>query len=208
MASAATGRGIERMRITTARAAWHDAYYQPWDSVMAVAADWAKLGTSVQTTAKAVTANHAAHQALAGRVQAAIETLPLCLQAFGHHMYSPIATDADREMAEDAVFVLAMREQARMTASKRERAEYVARGVLFRYRTMNQGGMGQNLDPLDRPEAFRKWLLDVYGIELASAAWEREWGGFVEACFDACNKLDRAALAPVSRVVEVLQSAA
>lgn len=196
------------MRIISARQAWHDAHYQPWDSVMSVAADWAKLGTAVQTTAKAVNANHAAHQALAGRVQAAIATLPLCLQAFGHHMYSPLATDADREDAEGAVFALAMKGQPRMTARKHERAEYVAKGVLLRYRTMNQGGMGQNLDPLDKPEAFRKWLLDVYGVELASAAWEREWGGFVEACFDACNKLDRAALAPVSRVVEALQSAA
>src|SRR5690606_40457133 len=103
------------MRIISARQAWHDAYYQPWDSVMSVAADWAKLGTSVQTTAKAVTANHAAHQALAGRVQAAIAILPLCLQAFGHHMYSPIATDEDREDAEDAVFALAMQGQPRMT---------------------------------------------------------------------------------------------
>ena len=196
------------MRIISARQAWHDCFYQPWDSVMSVAADWAKLGASVQTTAKAVTANHAAHQALAGRVQAAIATLPPCLQAFGHHMYSPIATDADREVAEDAVFALSMQGQPRMTARKHERAECVAKGVLLRYRTMNQGGMGQNLDPLDKPEAFRKWLLDVYGIELASTAWEREWGGFVEACFDACNKLDRASLAPVSRVVEALQSAA
>src|SRR5690554_893283 len=196
------------MRITTARAAWHDAYYQPWDSVMAVAADWAKLGTSVQTTAKAVTANHAAHQALAGRVQAAIAALPVCLQAFGHHMYSPIATDADREVAEDAVFALAMKGQPRMTARKYERAEYVAKGVLLRYRTMNQGGMGQNPDPLDKPDAFRKWLLEVYGVELASTAWERERRGFVEAFFDACDKVDRAALAAVSRVVEALQAAA
>lgn len=175
---------------------------------MAVAADWARLGAAVQTAARAVTADHAAHQALAGRVQAAISMLPACIQAFGHHMYSPIATDADREMAEDAVFVLAMREQTRMTASKRERAEYVARGVLFRYRMMNQGGMGQNIDPLNKPELFRRWLFEVYGIELISEAWAREWGGFIESCFQACDTLDLAALQPVARVISELKSAA
>jgi len=175
---------------------------------MAVAADWARLGAAVQTAARAVTADHAAHQALAGRVQAAISMLPACIQAFGHHMYSPIATDADREMAEDAVFVLAMREQARMTASKRERAEYVARGVLFRYRTMNQGGMGGCHDRLASPAGFRAWLEDVYGVQLSSQNWDREWGGFIEACFAACNRLDRAALGPVAMVLEVLKDAA
>src|SRR5690606_5012515 len=200
--------GGAAMILLSARAAWHAAYYQPWDSVMSVAAEWAKLGTSVQTTAKAVTANHAAHQALAGRVQAAIAALPACLQAFGHHMYSPLATDADREDAEGAVFALAMQGQPRMTARKHERAEYVARGVLFRYRAMNQGGMGQNLDPLDKPEAFRKWLLDVYGVERSSQNWEREWGGFIEACFAACNRLDRTALRPVAMTLEALKDVA
>src|SRR5690554_4449123 len=193
------------MRLLSARAAWHAAYYQPWDSVMSVAAEWAKLGTSVQTTAKAVTANRAAHQALAGRVQAAIATLPLCLQAFGHHMYSPIATDEDREVAEGSVFALAMQGQPRMTARKHERAEYVAKGVLFRYRAMNQGGMGGCHDRLASPAGFRAWLEAVYGVQLSSQNWEREWGGFIEACFAACNRLDRTALGPVAMVLEALK---
>lgn len=196
------------MRIISARQAWHDAYYQPWDSVMSVAADWAMLGTAVQTTAKTTNANHAAHQALAGRVQAVIARLPACLQSFGHHMYSPIAEDDDRENAEDAVFALALQGQPRMTARKHERAEFVAKGVLFRYRAMNQGGMGQNQDPLARPEAFRQWLFNWYGIELPSENWGREWGGFIESCFQACNSLDRAALAPVSRAIGELKEAA
>src|SRR5690606_31619462 len=124
------------MRIISARQAWHDAHYQPWDSVMSVAADWARLGTAVQTTAKSVNANHAAHQALAGRVQAAIATLPLCLQAFGHHMYSPLATDADREVAEDSVFARAVGKVPAMREAKYRQAEYVAKGVLHRYRAI------------------------------------------------------------------------
>lgn len=196
------------MILLSARAAWHAAYYQRWDSVMSVAADWAKLGTAVQTTAKAVNANHAAHQALAGRVQAAIATLPACLQAFGHHMYSPIATDADREVAEALVFAVAIQDGATLTAKKYERAEYVAKGVLLRYRAMNQGGMGGCRDRLASPADFRAWLEAVYGVQLSSQNWEREWGGFIEACFAACNRLDRAALGPVAMVLETLKDAA
>lgn len=196
------------MKIISARQAWHDCYYQPWDSVMSVAADWARLGTAVQTTGKATNASHAAHQALAGRVQAAIATLPACLQAFGHHMYSPIATDADRETAEDAVFAVAIQDGATLTAKKYERAEYVAKGVLLRYRAMNQGGMGGCRDRLASPADFRAWLEAVYGVQLSSQNWEREWGGFIEACFAACNRLDRAALGPVAMVLETLKDAA
>lgn len=196
------------MKIISARQAWHDCYYQPWDSVMSVAADWARLGTAVQTTGKATNAAHAAHQALAGRVQAAIAALPVCLQAFGHHMYSPIATDADRETAEDAVFAVAIQDGATLTAKKYERAEYVAKGVLLRYRAMNQGGMGGCRDRLASPADFRAWLEAVYGVQLSSQNWEREWGGFIEACFAACNRLDRAALGPVAMVLETLKDAA
>lgn len=193
------------MRIISARQAWHDCYYQPWDSVMSVAADWARLGTAVQTTGKATNASHAAHQALAGRVQAAIATLPVCLQAFGHHMYSPLATDADREVAEALVFAVAIRDGATLTAKKYERAAYVAKGVLLRYRAMNQGGMGGCHDRLASPADFRAWLEAVYGVQLSSQNWEREWGGFVEACFAACNRLDRTALGPVAIVLEALK---
>lgn len=196
------------MKLISARQAWHDAYYQPWDSVMSVAAEWAKLGASVQTTCKSINASHAAHQALAGMVQSAIGTLPDALQAFGHHLYSPIATDDDRELAEDAVFVLAMQGQSRMTAAKLDRAGYVVKGVLYRYRRMNQGGQGGNPDPLEKPESFRAWLFDWYGVRLASENWSREWDSFVEACFKACNELDREALRPIAMAIENLCEAA
>jgi len=196
------------MRIISARQAWHDAYYQPWDSVMSVAADWAKLGTAVQTTAKAVTANHAAHQALAGRVQSAIATLPHCLQAFGHHMYSPITTASDREAAEDAVFARAVGKVPAMREAKYRQAEYVAKGALHRYRAINQGGMGQSQDLLEGPASFTRWLDEVYGVDLSDQNWTRDWGGFVEACFHACNDLDRAALRPVAMTLETLKDVA
>lgn len=192
------------MRLNSARQAWHDAYYQPWDSVMSVAAEWAKLGVSVQTTCKSVNAGHAAHQALAGAVQAVISKLPPHLRAFGDFMYSPLDQIGQQECAELYVFRSVIEVGQRLTQKKFDRAEYVAKGVLFRYRMMNQGGQGACHDPLEKPEAFREWLYQAYGIKLDSRNWEREWQPFCEACFAVCNDLDRRALGPVSVTINDL----
>jgi len=192
------------MKLTSARAAWHDAYYQPWDSVMSVAAEWARLGTSVQTTRRSVNAAHAAHQALAGAVQVAISRLPVQPRAFGHFMYSPLTLNDQREIAEESVFASAVAAVTAMKQAKYEKAEYVAKGVMYRYQRMNQGGQGGSIDPMSSPEAFRAWIADWYGISLDSRNWEREWGAFVEACFNACNDLDRRALGPVAAAINEL----
>lgn len=192
------------MKLFSARQAWHDAYHQPWDSVMSVAAEWARLGTSVQTTCRSVNAGHAAHQALAGAIQAVISRLPVKPRAFGHFMYSPLTMNDQREIAEDAVFVKAVSLVPAMRQAKYDKAEYVSKGVLYRYQRMNQGGQGGCADPLMNPEVFRQWLDDWYGISLDSRNWDREWGAFVEACFKECNELDRKALGPVAAVLNDL----
>lgn len=192
------------MKIISARQAWHDCYYQPWDSVMSVAAEWARLGAAVQTTEREFNCAHAAHQAIAGRIQAAISTLPEFLQCFGHHMYSPIGTESDQRVAEASVFALAVGRFPSMRQARHQVAEYVAKGVVHRYRRMNQGGQDGGSDVLARPEAFRAWVADQYSVSLSSQNWDRNWGGFVEACFGACNDLDRAALKPVSMALDSL----
>ena len=200
------------MRLNSARQAWHDCYHQPWDSVMAVAVEWAKLGTSVQTTDRGITASHAAHQAIAGRIQQAIDTLGPGLKSFGHHLYNPLATVEDREAAEAIVWQMAVNRihQAgvRMTSAKAEKTLYVSNGVLYRYRRMNQGGQGSMVDPLENPEAFRAALLDTYGVKLDSRNWDREWQQFIEACFEACSELDRQALWPVADAIGLMLDAA
>lgn len=196
------------MRLNSARQAWHDAHYQPWDSVMAHAMELAKLGNAVQKTERNGATARAAHQAIAGRVQGAIHSLPGYVAAFGHHLYNPLATNDQRETAEAAVAVYAYDRHGRMTAKKAERAKYVAAGVLHRYRRMNQGGQGAMPDHLVAPEAFRAWLDDEYGVRLASESWDREWGGFIRLCFDVCNDIDRRALGPVAAVIEQMKDAA
>ncbi|MFK9098275.1 hypothetical protein ACJEBH_14030 [Pseudomonas guariconensis] len=196
------------MQLNSARQAWHDALYVPRDSQGAVMQEMGLLGRMIQKTDKQRKAGHQVHQAIAGRIQQAIDTLPAHLKAFGNHMYSPMATPDDAEEAHEAMFRIAYAAGPRMYAKKFEKARLVAQGVLHRYRRMHQGGQSEGIDPCPTPESFRAWLVAELEVELSSVAWSREWEGFIEACFNACNDLDEEALVPVSRVMKVMKEAA
>ncbi|MNZ76592.1 hypothetical protein D3C78_951050 [compost metagenome] len=196
------------MRLNSARQAWHDALYSQWNSNAAHFAMIEELGVAVQKTEIDNSVALCAHRAIAGRVQLAISTLPRRLQLFGHHMYAPGESDDLREGAERLVFELAYSRGERMYAKRIPKAQAVAAGVLHRYRRMHQGGQSAMPDPLPSPEGFRAWVLEERGVILASESWAREWGGFVEACFLACDDIDKAALAPVSRAINLILEAA
>lgn len=158
------------------------------------------------------TAGKAADQALAGYIQRAIGTLSPSIRAFGHHMYSPIATLDDMETAEALVWewfeARRIYQGIRMTAAKREKAAYVARLCLHRYRRLHQGGMSEGIDPAPTPESFRMALDDVYGIHLESAAWAREWQPVIDMIMEVCSAIDKRALMPVASIVGELKAAA
>ena len=193
------------MKIHSARQAWHDCNYNP---APGQTSDAAELGVVVQSTERGPTANPAMHAALSGHIQSAISRLNFQLRAFGNAMYAAEPTEDDREEAEGAVFNLACSRVARMTASKRERAEYVAKGVFRRYRYMHQGGQSANADPLIKPEQFRAWMKGEYDVELPSAAWGRDWEPFVQLCFEACSDIDARALSPIGGVIYKMKEAA
>jgi hypothetical protein len=196
------------MNLNSARLAWHDALYTPWDSQGAHVEQIGLLGCSVQKTEKSVNSRHAMHQALSARIQHAIATLPAHLQAFGNFMYSPLATVDDKESAEERVLHLAYDAGPKMTARKFEKARYVAMAVVHRYRRMHQGGQSEGIDPMPTVELMRLWVLSEFGVALVGDQWARDWGDFVEHCFDACNKLDKVALAPVSKAISMMKQAA
>jgi len=196
------------MQLNSARQAWHDCLYTAWDSQGAFIENLGLLGAMVQTTQKQRKASHAVHQALAGGVQAAIGTLSEPLRVFGSWMYSPVENHDDREQAEELVFMAAYQAGPKMYAKKFEKARTVAAGVLHRYRRLHQGGQSEGIDPCPTPELFRAWLLAIHGLELSSEQWGREWEGFIDACFAACNDLDKQALVPVSRAITIMRDAA
>jgi len=196
------------INLNSARLAWHDALYTPWDSQGAHVEQIGLLGCSVQKTEKSVNSRHAMHQSISARIQHAIATLPAHLQSFGNHMYSPLSVVDDKEEAEERVLHIAYSLGPKMTARKFEKARYVAQAVMHRYRRLHQGGQSEGIDPLPTPELMRLWVLEMFGIALVGDQWARDWGDFVERCFDACNQLDKAALVPVSRAIFVMKDAA
>lgn len=201
------------MRLNTARQCWFDAHYTPRDSQGSFIERLGMMGTMVQMTDRDSSTPAAMHQALAGRIQSAIKTLPRHVQALGHHLYNPMHDDDHdlRESVEAYVFMLAYQaftKETRMTAKKAEKARYVAAGVLYRYRRMHQGGASACTDPLEKPEFFRDWLWKIKGIKLSSEQWAREWQPFIDCCFAACNDADKQALSAVGACLTVMRDAA
>lgn len=196
------------IHLNSARLAWHDALYTPWDSQGAHVEQIGLLGCSVQKTEKSVNSRHAMHQAISARIQHAIATLSPRLKAFGNFMYSPLASIDEREAVEEHILLLAYQLGPKMTARKYAKAACVAKAVLHRYRRLHQGGQSEGIDPLPTVEQMRKWILEEFGIALVGDQWARDWGDFVEHCFDVCNQVDKNALAPVSRALKIMKEAA
>lgn len=196
------------MQLNSARQAWHDCLYTAWDSQGSFIEQLGLLGAMVQTTEKQRKACHAVHQALAGGVQSAIDKLKPHVKAFGHFMYAPRLDVDDKETAEEVVFLMVQQRSPRMTAVKREKLEYVVKGVMARYRYMHQGGQSANEDPLASPEGFRSWMDAHYGIVLESRNWERDWGDVIRVAFECCEDLDRDALSPVAAAIYEMRRAA
>ena len=117
------------MKLTSARQAWHDALYENRDSVLAVAAEKAKLGKRGRVANETHpdrkdTNGRSAHMLAAGLVMAAIGTLPKPLQHFGHTLYSPLATGDDVAIAHGLVWIGAGLGQ--LTQRQGERAYWMA----------------------------------------------------------------------------------
>lgn len=193
------------MRIDSARQAWHDCNYNP---APGQTSDAAELGVVVQGTQRGPTANHAVHGALAGHIQSVIARLHPQIRVFGDFMYAAEQDEDLREAAEEVVFLMVQNSSPRMTAAKREKLEFVVKGVMRRYRHIHQGGQSANEDPLENPEKFRAWLWQVFEVRLESCAWSRDWEPYIQRVFECCEDLDRMALSPVAAVIYQMKKAA
>ncbi|RXE54189.1 MULTISPECIES: hypothetical protein [Pseudomonas fluorescens group] len=193
------------MKINSARQAWHDCKYNP---APGQTSDVVQLGVVVQNTERGPTASHAVHGALAGHIQSAIARLHPQIRVFGDFMYAAEQSDDIREAAEEVVFLMMAGKSPRMTAAKREKLEYVVKGVMRRYRHMHQGGQSSNEDPLANAEKFRAWIMQFYGVRLESCAWSREWEPHIARCFECCEDLDRMALSPIAAAIYQMKDAA
>ncbi|MGP3789786.1 hypothetical protein [Pseudomonas sp. B392_1p] len=190
------------MRLRSARQAWHDSFYQVGRCTLEALVDRAMWGR-VQFTELDRSLEQIEHQVLAGKFQHAISGLPVPLQRFGHHLYAPEVCTRESnlwlETAHELVW-LSWGKRDQLSEEKQQAAYWVARGVLFRYRRMVQGGMG-NPDPLEAPRLFRAWLQEQHSVTLDRRNWSREWGWIVQELFRVCDRLDWQALRPVAEVL-------
>ena len=196
------------MNLNSARQAWHDSSYVESRGGLSSLEGRCLLGTAVQTTDRGITAGYAVHATLAGWVQSVIAKLHPQVRVFGDFMYASGQDDDIREAAEDVIYGMTRAGSPRMTLAKRAKAEFVVKGVMFRYRYMHQGGQSANPDPLSKPEIFRAWLFEHYGVRISSVAWEREWDDFIRKAFETCEDVDSMALAPVAALIYSMKKAA
>ncbi|WP_341959216.1 hypothetical protein [Pseudomonas sp. RC10] len=196
------------MNLNSARQVWHDCGYNPFRSSLVGLEERCLLGTAVQITDRGVTADLAAHSTLAGWFQSVIDKIHPQVRVFGDFMYAAQRDEDIREAAEEVVYGMTLSKMPRMTALKKAKAVFVAKGVMYRYQHMHQGGQSANPDPLAKPETFRAWLFDHYGVRIESVRWAREWEGFIKTCFECCEDLDRMALSPVAGLIYEMKTAA
>jgi hypothetical protein len=182
------------MRIISARQAWHDAHYTPWDSVMSHCIDMARLGTDVQRSDIDRSSGMAWHQVMAGKVQAAIKTLPIPLQCFGHRLYAPSPSATECETAHALVWSR-FSFPATVRAAKRQRAFWMADCAIANHDRAVRGREAMT------PEQIRKWLADERGIELSSQNWDREWASAWNQLRTVCDRADAECLSPVARLI-------
>lgn len=191
------------MRFVTARQAWHDAFYTPADSVMAHAAQMARLGTAVQTSERSRSDAAAWHQAQAGLVQCAIAGLPRRLQAFGNTLYSPIRGAHDRQLACVEVAARAISAGRLLAGASDGRAARIAQRCCW----MADIAIDQWFDlvvgrrPVWRTASVILAADNRYGLVIHASNWERDWSALWEALRVACDDADREALMPVAKIV-------
>ncbi|MBG4154622.1 hypothetical protein I4928_20885 [Pseudomonas aeruginosa] len=186
------------MRLTSARQAWHDALYENRDSVLAVAAEKAKLGKRGRVANETHpdrkdTNGRSAHMLAAGLVMAAIGTLPKPLQHFGHTLYSPLATGDDVAIAHGLVWIGAGLGQ--LTQRQGERAYWMALAAINSHKRAVNGR-----DTL-RPGEVCLFIEERLGCKVDPHNWARDYASTWERLARHVDKLDAQALKPVAEVV-------
>ncbi|WNW10112.1 hypothetical protein RRX38_02765 [Pseudomonas sp. DTU_2021_1001937_2_SI_NGA_ILE_001] len=186
------------MRLVSARQAWRDALHESRDSVLAAAAERAKVGkrgyVAGETMPSMLDSNgRCAHMLAAGLVQQAISTLPKPLQHFGHTLYSPVATGQDLNIAHALVWFTA--ELPVLSAKREEVGYWMALAAIKSHQAVISDREGWG------PARVCEFVRDWYGVRISVANWARDWAGIWAAILVAVDQLDAKALRPVAQVV-------
>ncbi|MDS9411548.1 hypothetical protein [Pseudomonas aeruginosa] len=186
------------MKLNSARQAWHDAFHESRDSVLAVAAEKAMLGKRGRVVnethpSRRDTNGRSAHMLAAGLVQAAIKTLPKPLQHFGHTLYSPLATGQDLNIAHALVWFTV--ELPTCSAKRREVSYWMALAAVRSHQAAVYGR-----EPWSQGQIC-EFVRDWFGTAPSVAHWARDWAVIWNSLAATVDSLDAKALRPVAEVV-------
>ncbi len=189
------------MKYISARQVWHDCYHTRSKSQMDVNIELAQLGASIQHGSKINTANAAAHQYEAGKIQAVIARLPPPLRLLGDWLYAPEGFSPAG--AENALWKMV----AVLCDIDDEESDewYLARCALHRYREL-AWSRPESGSQFRTPQQIKRWVWEQHGVELYTRRWSKDYGRIWDKLLDQISKLDRKALVPVSELVYVNQA--
>lgn len=200
------------MRFLSARQCIFDAYHEQRGSVMAYAAEIARMGAQVQTTERNNNDWRIVNGLEAGMVISAVERQPQHLQALARYCFGPFTRD---ELAEDREWLHAALMQAAMTMRLpgQGQSEYPPAEAVSQLRWIVSAAIHHHAEttyPYNRPglhspRRIAAWIEEEHGEAVDVGRWTRQgracWGGVWERLLDTLDRWESHALAPVAALI-------
>ena len=186
------------MKYTTARKAWHDAYYTGKENTVD---QFLLLGTTIQKTVMNNSTSTCMDNWLKGRVQNAIAMLPENIQGFGNWMYSPMRDKDDLESSQEAIFdnFWYNFKAEKLTDKKWQLSKELTLCAILEYFHVIMG----NPKPFKTHADKCKLLLDYKGVSISAHNWKQDWEYIYDALLNSCAYIDAKALEPVSKIIKL-----
>lgn len=176
------------MRYISARQMIFDAYHEQRGSVMAHAAEIARMGAQVQTTVRNNNDWRIVHGLEAGQVISAVERQPQHLQALARYCFGPFTRDElaeDREWIHTALMHVGM--QMRLpgqgqsdypNAEAARQLRWIVSAAIHHHAEVTYP---YNRPGLHNPRRIAAWIEEEHGEEVNTRDWSRRdrstWGG-------------------------------
>tara|TARA_R110001583_G_scaffold189689_2_gene353358 strand:- start:14115 stop:14705 length:591 start_codon:yes stop_codon:yes gene_type:complete len=188
------------------------AYHEQRGSVMAYAAEIARMGAQVQTTERNNNDWRIVSGLEAGMVISAVERQSQHLQALARYCFGPFTRD---ELAEDREWLHAALMQVAMTMRLpgQGQSEYPPAEAVNQLRWIVSAAIHHHAEAtypynrpgLHNPRRIAAWIEEEHGEEVDVGRWSRSgracWGGVWERLLDTLDRWESQVLAPVAALI-------
>lgn len=200
------------MRYISARQMIFEAYHEQRGSVMAYAAEIARMGAQVQTTERNNNDWRIVSGLEAGMVISAVERQSQHLQALARYCFGPFTPDElaeDREWIHTALMHIGMQmrlpgqgQAERPPAEAAQQLRWIVSAAIHHHAETTYP---YNRPGLHNPRRIAAWIEQEHGEEVDVGRWSRSgracWGGVWERLLDTLDRWESQALAPVAGLI-------